>query len=271
MFTHFWLFVQAVWVHAVTLAAGCIVTVVINLIEKYVIKRTLGWKGDLTVLLIFLFFACFQAWRDEYEKAAKASSGAPFQITNQVNVPPINVPPPTVIIQQTPNAPLDLTGVLQIDTVQPVTGHSAIVDGQTVGLNVYYKNVGTQPIHAKYSIEAIIIADMAVPNIEQQAIKVFAAARKKNQQQTLASGNSGDDVAVAQRVFRTAYSSVLNKPQADAIRNESARLYLMAWATWKDSHNRIGKLDACYWLQKPSDPDGLTVENTIWHTCEVKK
>ena len=67
------------------------VTVMLNLLEKYVLKRRLTWRADVSILLTFVFFACFQAWRDQYEKMLPAST--PVQITNEVNVPP-----PTVIV-----------------------------------------------------------------------------------------------------------------------------------------------------------------------------
>src|ERR1035437_4318319 len=91
-FSHFWLFLGAVGVHTVTLAAGCIVTVVVNLLEKYVVKKSLPWQADIGILLAFVFFACFQAWRDQYEIATKVNQTAPVQITNQVNVPPAPAP-----------------------------------------------------------------------------------------------------------------------------------------------------------------------------------
>ena len=63
------LFMFAVGDHILTLAAGCVVTILIGLIEKYVVKRQVSWKADIAILLVFLFFACFQAWRDEHRKA----------------------------------------------------------------------------------------------------------------------------------------------------------------------------------------------------------
>jgi hypothetical protein len=98
-FHHFWLFVYAVGDHAFTLAAGCVLTVVINLIEKYAMGgKRLPLKADIAVLLSFVFFASFQAWRDEYDKASKVQTTPAIQIT----MPPIAVPPAQVIVTPAP-------------------------------------------------------------------------------------------------------------------------------------------------------------------------
>ncbi len=99
MFNHFWLFLQAVWGHAVTLAAGCIVTVVLGIIEKRVLKRPISLRVEIGILLAFVFFACFQAWQDEYERAQKV----PTVPTIQVTIPPIVIPPAQVVV--TPSTP----------------------------------------------------------------------------------------------------------------------------------------------------------------------
>jgi len=67
-------FILAVLSHWFTLLAGCVVTVVINWVERHLLKgkKIPGWV-EVSVLVIFLFFASFQAWRDQYREAAKAN------------------------------------------------------------------------------------------------------------------------------------------------------------------------------------------------------
>jgi hypothetical protein len=67
-FVHFSSFLWSVADHVATLAAGCTVTVVLGLVQKYR-KKPLPWKADIAIFLVFLFFACFQGWRDQYDKA----------------------------------------------------------------------------------------------------------------------------------------------------------------------------------------------------------
>lgn len=77
-FHHFWLFFYAVGDHAVTLAAGCIVTVMLGIIEKRILKRPISAKVEVGILLAFVFFACFQAWRDQYEKSSHVQRQLPL-------------------------------------------------------------------------------------------------------------------------------------------------------------------------------------------------
>jgi hypothetical protein len=96
VFDSFGAFVQAVWVHAITLAAGCVVTVMLGLFERHILKRPVSARTEIAILLAFVFFACFQAWRDEHREAIKKQiedlKARPPQV--QVNMPPpfINFP-----------------------------------------------------------------------------------------------------------------------------------------------------------------------------------
>ncbi len=99
-FTGFFTFLWAVAAHVNTLVAGCVVTFMIGILEKYVWKKPISLKGEVAVLIAFVFFACFQAWRDQYRKVSQT----PSQPAIQVNVPPITVPPAqvTVVSSQSP-------------------------------------------------------------------------------------------------------------------------------------------------------------------------
>jgi len=60
--------------HTFTLLAGCGATVILGLLQKYVFKTPLSLKWEMTILLAFVFFAGFQAWRDEHQKAAQTET-----------------------------------------------------------------------------------------------------------------------------------------------------------------------------------------------------
>ncbi len=95
-FDHFGLFLHSVGDHAFTLAAGCVLTVLVSLFQKHVRKRALPWKVDLVIFLSFIFFACFQAWHDEFVKEQTATSELATKVTPPtpvvVNVPPVGRP-----------------------------------------------------------------------------------------------------------------------------------------------------------------------------------
>ncbi len=85
LFQYFWLFVWKVGSHTVTLAAGCIVTVVIGLLEKYVLKRPISLRSEIAILLAFVFFACFEAWRDQYVRVTALTQPPAPEIPMLVN------------------------------------------------------------------------------------------------------------------------------------------------------------------------------------------
>jgi hypothetical protein len=53
------------------LLAGCGATVMLGLLQKYVFQKPLSIKWELTILAGFVFFAGFQAWRDEHHALKK--------------------------------------------------------------------------------------------------------------------------------------------------------------------------------------------------------
>ena len=121
-FDHFGGFLFAVWGHAFTLLAGCAITVVIGWIERHILKKQMPFWADLSILLAFLFFACFQAWHDEYGKAVdlQAKLDAKPTIPIQVNMSPIVVPPAQVLIQSPSNSNSRPAG-LEVPAIQRMT------------------------------------------------------------------------------------------------------------------------------------------------------
>ena len=88
-----WIFLWAVISHTVTLLAGCAATVMLGIIEKYILKRSLSLKASVGIFLGFVFFACFQAWRATYQQAnsARTQTTAPVQVTVPITVPPAQI------------------------------------------------------------------------------------------------------------------------------------------------------------------------------------
>lgn len=72
---NFWLFLWLVFGHTITLLAGCLVTVLLTLVERHFRKgKPVPVPWDVAILLCFLFFACFQAWREEHIAKIEAAS-----------------------------------------------------------------------------------------------------------------------------------------------------------------------------------------------------
>jgi len=74
LFTDFGLFLAAVAQQYVALAAGCAVTVAIDLVAKHWLKRPLSYREDVAILCGFLFLACFLAWQSEETSVTQVQS-----------------------------------------------------------------------------------------------------------------------------------------------------------------------------------------------------
>jgi hypothetical protein len=59
--------------HTVTLLAGCGATVLLGILQKYAFKKPLSIKWEVTLLAAFVFFAGFQAWKDERKVAQECA------------------------------------------------------------------------------------------------------------------------------------------------------------------------------------------------------
>src|SRR2546429_91685 len=132
MLHDFGLFLGAVWDHAITLAAGCIVTVMLGIIEKRILKRSVSVRTEIGILLAFILFACFQAWRDQFKEALRIPD-LQSQVTSrdqtikelrdrppqyQVNVPAsiINIPAQWAFM----TSPSPLLGLVQFEIGKPI-------------------------------------------------------------------------------------------------------------------------------------------------------
>jgi hypothetical protein len=265
-FNHFWLFVGAVWVHAITLAAGCVVTVVINLLEKYVFKKILGWKYDLAILLVFVFFACFQAWRDQYEIAVKVNQNPPIQITNQVTVPP--APAPIV------NIPSQMAYLSSTDSVSLAMDTYKI--GGQLAMNYGCKNLSTTVIAEQGLCQAgVRIAEakpnplkmpFVLPSVQNKIYKEFRgslSAFHNPQRRTYAQGESS---------LASLWTPVIDADLDQSFREGTKTIMFLAKNTWKDGSG-WHESELCQFLQfepRLFAGPGRLVPNSqvLWHYCD---
>ena len=265
---HFGGFLSAVYDHLFTLLAGCVVTVVLNYIEKHTpLKGKITWKTDLAIVLLFVFFACFQAWHDEYTKAEKLQSQLDAkpaaQPTFQVNVPPIAIPPATIITQN--NSDNYEPGYLQLGPIGPADNVQKLTAGKPLLISVYWLNKSSRPVE---NIKNLIVLDVASPSNEKTTRQTFSdyvkrsdkAFGKKKAQSTLAPSEPP--------LFNTAESRVLSQPDIDNIMLGKLRIYLEIWISWQDLRGKRGKIEDCWFLIPPTNPPlTFTLQNTNMHTC----
>jgi len=278
-------FVLAVVSHWQSYVTGGVVTGFIAIIERLTDWKLSKRMFAVVFLGVFLLVSFFLAWRDQYREALRVPTmkaqiedrekqiaslkASPAQI--QVNLPPIIVPPSTVVVQPAIGSQ-DLTGVLQLDGMLVVSEnnaltHNIIAEGKSLWLNVIYRNSGTQPIHHEYNTQSLWVVDMSAAKAEQTMRHRFTTERRTGYKAAVEKWKGGG-VGVEAKVYQSVTSGPLTKSSVDGIMNGSVRLYVLAWATWKDSHNRTGEMEECHWLQTPSTPE-LTIANAVWHTCEA--
>lgn len=270
-FHHFWLFLYAVWDHAVTLAAGCVVTVMLGIIEKRILKRPVSAKVEVGILLAFVFFACFQAWRDQYEKAKNIATVPTVQIT----MPPITVPPAQVVITPAPTQQQshDWTGFVEVAGVGMRT--ETIAKDAPISVNVGYVVKGSQPVNAFSSVNngALVDYDKKVDaalekQSEESLGKAFSKGLEDVKRQIARKEIKGHKLGIDNGIaWSTVTSLPLTEKQVNGILSGQTRFYLLNWATWKDSNNRVGVVEVCQWMQAPKSLD-LYKEKIVWHFCE---
>jgi len=265
---HLQVFVSAVMGHTVTLAAGCVATIIIAFLEKHVLKRPISLKSEIAVLLVFLFFACFQAWRDEYTRANRLQGELSQHPTPQiqVNIPP--PPPAQVIIEHEPSAKAsDLTGFQQLERIEPVNGLNRLVPSHPIYFNIYFRTKGNHPVHDNRTGQSISVLDMRIQGTERNARNEFNRLKERRLAEARQKHLIGAEVGVDVSTFITAKSNPLTDQEVTEIPKGTVRIYLLFYSTWKDSLGQSGSLDACYWLEPPRSLE-LKVEGSVWQTCQ---
>jgi hypothetical protein len=271
-FVHFWIFLYAVWDHAFTLAAGCVVTVVINLIEKYALKgKKLPAKADIAILLLFVFFATFQAWRDQYDKVKAILPNTTIQVNVptqpppqvQVSVPPstVNFPPQMAFFGPDGSISLGNYGFGKYIAVSSTCKNfSQSVPAENAMCWFKSSIVDTKPNSQNQSIVAESVQDTAFEIFEKSLIPL-----RNGQRTTLGPGESH---------FGTSSPALLDEKLDIALRAGTKTILLAAEYNWKDgagSHTN----QLCKWLQLgPEMPTifsgpGILSSNVpiIWNSC----
>ena len=245
LFAEFGLFLWGVAQQYVTLAAGCAITVMIDLLAKHWLKRPLSYREDVAILGVFVFLACFLAWRQEYERASGIGQGTAVQVNIPQQAPPqvnVNVPPAVVNIPAQ-MAYMSSTDVAVVAPSYKIGGNWAIT--QT------FKNISPSVVAEDAAIiQEVKITDTTrnffkqpiVPVANQdQFYKQFQKdiSDKTPQQRTYGPGESG---------FATAFSATIDDQLDNDFRDGSKTILFFSKATWRDATGKH-ESDVCKWLQ----------------------
>jgi hypothetical protein len=178
-------------------------------------------------------------------------------------------------VQPTPSPAPDLgaTGFLQLEPPRFAEQYSTLLANKQLAVNFVYSNPGPYPITDRHSFEWVSFPNRSdLPNNEgfRESERVIVADFKEHQQEKYARNRDyptaqlGKDQALLTSVGLVPIPP-LTEEQVSGILDGSTRIYVLAWATWKDSRNKVGSLSVCYWLQAPKSRDLLS--GLVWHSC----
>jgi hypothetical protein len=269
-FQYFGLFASAVSDHALTLAAGCLVTVVVNLIEKHAMGgKKLPLKADIAILLVFVFFACFQAWRDQYLRVISL----PPATAIQVNVPQqpapqvqVSVPGPVV------NFPQQMAYLTSQDE-QLVT--SAYKIGGNWVINSSCINTSPSVVAEDGSCaRAVYFVNTTRNSLNQPVVELIEqenAYKKFKKDLTSEKNQSHQSYGPGEHTFGTTFSPKVDQPLDEEFRNSSKTIIFIAETNWKDGSGRH-TMETCQWLQiypeMFTSPGALAPNVTVtWNHC----
>jgi hypothetical protein len=263
-YSHFWTFLGAVWDHAFTLAAGCVVTVVINIVEKHFMNgKKLPLKADLAILLTFVFFACFQAWKDQFILAESRSKEVPG-IT--VNVPPqpqpiFNLPPAQVIVETAGDHAGQPPSYIEVESFKVSDQGYIIADGREVAINVYLKLKG-RPVNHTSSLFKL------VPGIPEQEYSIVSKFRDEMRLNVREHPPTKDPVVTeSSPIFGSGIYNPIKSGEADDILQGKKRLYLLYSVSWVGEDHSRGSIKQCLWLQRSTSAD-LSKSPIIFVPCK---
>jgi len=140
-----------------------------------------------------------------------------------------------------------------------------LAPGLQISLNIYLANMGAEPaedVHRFLAVDLISVQNPVETDIAAHA-KFLEEALKDRREWEPKSKGKGTTVGIRESIFNTAILAPLSQQQYDGILKGNVRLYVYAWATWKD---RVKNLDICTWMQAPQTEE-ITDSKIVWHDC----
>jgi len=268
-------FIGALFDHFFTLLAGCVVTVLVGILEKRVLKRPISVKWEVGVLLCFVLFACFQTWREQYRLALQVPmlsarvKDQDAEILNLKTNPPhveVNLPAPVV------NFPPQMAYIASYDTgiVAPsytIGGHVAVSSG--------CKNLSTAVVAQKVScVISLHIVDSKFDSVTKVAFVSKEAEEKtwrEFQKDLLSTPISYKDYGPTEGDFKSVWAKeVLDETLDKAFVEQKKTLMLMGEYKWTDGLGEHTN-DYCVWVQNAPGlftPGAITPNfQFAWHSC----
>jgi hypothetical protein len=267
LFTEFGLFLWAVAQQYIALAAGCAVTVMIDLLAKHWLKRSLSYREDLAILGVFVFLACFLAWRAQYE-ATKPQPSQPIQ----VNIPPqaapqiqVNVPPPVV------NIPAQMAYMASSDLGIVASAYRI---GGTIAVDATCKNISQSAVANNATcIRGLRVVDTKL-NLLQQPIVTEAvqdSMYRQFREEIIHIQTERTTYGPNESKMGTVFSPTIDEQLDLAFRNGTKTVLYLGEYSWKDGTGEHTD-EICAWLQMyPAlfTGPGTMASNVpiLWNNC----
>jgi energy-coupling factor transporter transmembrane protein EcfT len=169
---------------------------------------------------------------------------------------------------QAANSQTSVKGFMQIGKVWFNT--KKIVPNDRIIMSMWIVNKGTQPIDNVYHFFSMKLIQVGPNEIiaDRETHALFLAEALQLHAKMLNEGNRGMTVGKGEGIWDS--MTIPGPPQPplsqdvfDAIIRGDGRLYVYAWARWRDAPH---DLDFCNWLQAPPNGD-LDDSKLIWHSC----
>jgi hypothetical protein len=206
----------------------------------------------------FVFFACFQAWHDEYEKAQAVKS--PQSPPIQINMPPVIVPPAQVVV--TPELPKQHTHI-QFKSIQLLPQNPAYPfrPDVTLAFNVVCLNAGAFAAEDTSDFQHEVYV-LKPPATEEQMIEDF----KRKAQFHMTGRMLNPSMAAGHlELYHTVFGPSLSKEDVKNLTNGTYKVCVIAAIRWKDKTG-LYESGECGCIDAIDNPSAL-----VWADCPFNR
>jgi hypothetical protein len=274
-FEYFFIFLFGIYDHVFTLLAGCVVTVIIGVVEKRVLKRPLSLKLEIGIFLAFVLFASFQAWREQYRLAQQIPL-LQAQIRDQANqIMGLKTNPPHVEV----NLPAPVVNIPPQMAYMSVVGNGVAGPNYSIGgylaVSSGCKNLSSSAVAENAScVVSLRVVDTKLNSVKEPIVpeateeEVYRQFKKEIASMYLERKSYGP----GESDFKTVFSPIVDPQLDEAFRSGSKTVLLLGEYVWKDGTGEHTN-QHCVWLQMYpglfSRPGAMAPDARItWHQCK---
>jgi hypothetical protein len=143
-----------------------------------------------------------------------------------------------------------------------------LAPGERLSVNIWIKNNGGQAVDDTYVLFGVVLGPVVSEGTDRDTHASLHSRALESYVKMRNEGQPGITVGKGEGVWDTLVvpkppEAALTQDRIDDILRGSQRLYVFAWARWKDAPH---DLDFCEWLQPPLTNE-INNANLIWHLC----